>query len=43
MYERKQEESGSRDHPIHHHRIGSLARLISAAIMLLTTPFVADL
>ena len=22
MYEREQEESGSRNHPIHHHRIG---------------------
>ena len=42
MYEREQEESGSRNHPIHHHRIGSLARLISAAGMLLTSPLVAD-
>ena len=43
MYERKQEESRGRNHSIHHHRIGSFARLISAAVMLLITPFVADL
>ena len=42
MYEREQEESGSRNHPIHHHRIGSLARLICAAGMLLTSQIVWD-
>ena len=42
MYEREQEESGSRNHPIHHHRIGSFARLICTAGMLLISPLVAD-
>jgi hypothetical protein len=42
MYGRRKEESGSRDHPIHHHRIGSLARLICTAGMLLTSQIVWD-
>ena len=42
MYGRRKEESGSRDHPIHHHRIGSFARLICSAGMLLTSQIVWD-
>ena len=43
MYERKQEEGRSRNHSVHHHGTRSFARIISAAVMLLTTPVVADL
>ena len=43
MYGRRKEESDRGSNPIHHYRIGSLARLISSAVVLLTTPIMADL